>query len=38
MQIKAGIEALERGEFTEVADADLERYLEDLTAAGPQRR
>ena len=30
--VKAGVEALERGEFREVADADLERYLEGLTA------
>jgi antitoxin ParD1/3/4 len=30
VQIKAGVDALERGEFTEVADADLDRYLEDL--------
>jgi antitoxin ParD1/3/4 len=28
--IKAGVDALERGEFTEVADADLETYLEGL--------
>ncbi len=32
-QIKAGAGALERGEFTEIADADLENYLEGLTAA-----
>ncbi len=31
-QIKAGVEELERGEFTEVLDADLDRYLESLTA------
>jgi antitoxin ParD1/3/4 len=30
-QIKAGIDALERGDFTEVNDADLESYLERLT-------
>jgi antitoxin ParD1/3/4 len=30
VQIKAGVDALERGELTEVADADLDRYLEDL--------
>jgi len=33
MQIKAGVDALERGEFTEVADADLDGYLEGLAAA-----
>ena len=36
-QIKAGVDALERGEFTEVADADLDRYLEGLAAA-PRKR
>ena len=30
-QIKAGIDALDRGDFTEVDDADLEEYLERLT-------
>jgi hypothetical protein len=25
LQIKAGVDALQRGEFTEIADADLER-------------
>jgi antitoxin ParD1/3/4 len=30
MQIKAGVDALERGEFTEVDDVDLESYLESL--------
>jgi antitoxin ParD1/3/4 len=38
MQVKAGVDALERGEFTEVADADLERYFEGLIAAGTRRR
>jgi len=37
MQIKAGVDALERGEFTEVADADLDRYLEGLAAAPGDR-
>jgi antitoxin ParD1/3/4 len=39
-QIKAGVEALDRGEFTEVADADLERYFDSLavSAAGRQAR
>jgi antitoxin ParD1/3/4 len=37
--VKAGVEALERGEFTEVADADLDRYLENLPSkAGKQAR
>ncbi len=30
IQIKAGINALERGDFAEVADADLDQYLEEL--------
>jgi antitoxin ParD1/3/4 len=39
-QLKAGVDALDRGEYTEVADADLDRYLEDMTAAatGKQAR
>jgi antitoxin ParD1/3/4 len=32
MRIKAGVEALERGDFTEVDEADLDDYLEGLTA------
>jgi antitoxin ParD1/3/4 len=31
MQLKAGVDALERGDFVEVDDADLEDYLERLT-------
>ena len=31
-QIKAGLDALERGDFTEVAEAELDDYLEGLTA------
>jgi antitoxin ParD1/3/4 len=31
VQIKAGVDALEKGEFTEVDDVDLESYLESLT-------
>ncbi len=31
-QIKAGLDALERGDFTEVAEADLDEYLEGLAA------
>jgi antitoxin ParD1/3/4 len=30
-QIKAGLDALEWGDFTEVAEADLDEYLESLT-------
>jgi antitoxin ParD1/3/4 len=33
VRIKAGVDALERGEFAEIGDADLEDYLERLTAA-----
>ena len=36
MQIKAGIDALERGDFSEVGEADLDEYLEGL-AAVPNR-
>jgi hypothetical protein len=32
-QINAGIAAIKRDEFTEIADAELERYLEDLEMA-----
>lgn len=32
MQIKAGVDALERGDFSEVADTDLDEYLEGLAA------
>ena len=37
IQVKAGVEAMERGEFAEVADYDLNRYLERLTVA-PRKR
>jgi antitoxin ParD1/3/4 len=33
LRIKAGVVALERGEFVEIDDAGLEFYLEGLTAA-----
>jgi antitoxin ParD1/3/4 len=33
MRIKAGVDALERGDFTEVDEADLDDYLEGLTTA-----
>ena len=36
MQIKAGIESLDNGEFDEIADADLDAYLESLTT-GPSK-
>jgi antitoxin ParD1/3/4 len=38
MHIKAGVEALDRGEFTEVPDAELDRYLKGLTFADKQTR
>ncbi len=37
VQIKAGADALERGDFTEVEDADLDDYLEGLTATTVKR-
>ena len=37
VQIKAGTDALERGDFIEVDDADFERYLELLTMRAPKR-
>jgi antitoxin ParD1/3/4 len=37
VQIKAGVAALERDAFTEIADADLDRYFEELTAAAGKR-
>jgi len=33
VQIKAGMDALERGDFVEVDDSDLDGYLEGLTMA-----
>ncbi len=38
VQIAAGIQALERGDFTEVADADLDQYLEALSAGTTNAR
>jgi antitoxin ParD1/3/4 len=32
LQIKAGVDALRRGEFVEIAEADLDTYLEGLAA------
>jgi antitoxin ParD1/3/4 len=38
-QIKAGVDALDRGDFGEVDDADLDGYLEELTlSSGKQAR
>jgi antitoxin ParD1/3/4 len=33
MQIKAGVDALERGDFVDVDEGDLDDYLEKLTTA-----
>jgi antitoxin ParD1/3/4 len=33
MQLKAGVEALERGDFTEIDESELDGYFEGLTAA-----
>ena len=32
MHIRAGVDALKRGEFTEIDEVELENYLEGLTA------
>ena len=37
-QIKAGIDALDRGEFVEVDDTELEDYLEGLPAPRTETR
>ena len=37
-QIKAGTDALDRGDFTEVEDSDLEGYLERLTMPAAKKR
>jgi antitoxin ParD1/3/4 len=37
IQIKAGIDAIKRGDFAEIEEADLEGYLERLTPAAHQR-
>jgi hypothetical protein len=37
IKIKAGTDALERGDFTEVDDADLESHLERLTTPAPKQ-
>jgi len=36
-QIKAGIDALERGDFAEVDDTDLEEYLERVATPAAKR-
>jgi len=36
LQIKAGTEALDRGDFVEVAEGDLESHLEALKAPAPK--
>lgn len=36
-QIKAGVDALDRGDFAEVEDADLEGYLERLATPAVKR-
>lgn len=36
-QVKTGVEALARGDFAEVDDANLDVYLEELTGSGAQR-
>ena len=36
IQIKAGVDAIKRGDFAEIEEADLEDYLERLTA--PRQR
>jgi antitoxin ParD1/3/4 len=37
-QVKAGTDALERGDFAEIEDADLERYLERLATTPAAKR
>jgi antitoxin ParD1/3/4 len=37
-QIKVGVDALDRGDFTEVDDVDLEGYLERLTTTPAAKR
>jgi len=36
-QIKTGVDALDRGDFAEVEDSDLEGYLERLTTPAVKR-
>lgn len=37
IHIKAGMDAIKRGDFSEIEEADLESYLERLTATPRQR-
>ena len=37
LQIKLGVEALDRGAFAEIADVDLDHYLEKLAAPAGKR-
>jgi antitoxin ParD1/3/4 len=37
VRIKAGVDALDRGDFVEVDDADLDGYLEGLTTPPDKR-
>ena len=36
-QIRVGVDALDRGDFTEIEDVDLEGYLERLTTPAAKR-
>jgi antitoxin ParD1/3/4 len=36
-KINAGVDALDRGDFVEIGDADLDRFLEGLTAPAGER-
>jgi antitoxin ParD1/3/4 len=36
VQVRAGVDALERGAFTEIDDADLDAALDDLTSTDAQ--
>jgi hypothetical protein len=37
-QIRVGVDALDRGDFTEIEDRDLEGYLERLTTTPAAKR
>jgi antitoxin ParD1/3/4 len=37
-QIRVGVDALDRGDFTEIEDVDLEGYLERLTTTPAAKR
>lgn len=37
-QLKLGVDALRRGDFDEVDEANLQRYLKSLTGAGRKHR